>query len=777
MVRRTLVFAWLMLAIAGGCADEDSPTPVPVAARAEAISATSVEVSFSKRVDPDSVAAQRLAVTAPFGTPSDALEVAGARVDGDVLTVTTSEQVGGRPYALDLSSIRFEGITLADAPLSVSFRGFGLTPIELRLDTAGRVVPRGIDALITLDPDTGRARPDFARISMSDDDGDGVWVARTRARIGDDTYAARAVASNGSEAGALRSFTATSSETLVVELLAQLPLLPEFDPPVDPNPGDGKAPIRIILDDRPARALASPSFRSSVDRVTGEFDASLERLDPLEPIAGKPKAHELTLYAAIDQNRTLDGTEPATYPYLAFLVEGGEDFPQRGLTFVVHDETPQVIVVPVGNPALVPVTFRVDAGSAFLEPDGRLRGVYPGEGVFLTGELADAEDALGRLAADAFLGGERTTLEMKPRPDAPSVYEKTIFLKPNRPAGWKVVRCPTGVGCSELNRHVTSSGRAFPTVMKNLTTANRDAASDSSIAVADPANLSSVVAPDGTRSDYSGAMVSESGDDPPGPGRLFKQEAPDLVVAVGTSPLVTPIYIVGTWRDVNIPGTPLDIIARGDVLSLGEYDYDDGLAGRSPLIRDLDLPLDPGETPPIPGQPAFTATDGTRDPVAKSAGDADRTPLWVSWNGRDLYVATDPAGPGRDRFVIVSLESPTETHPSPWAKTGAVASSARTYFLAMEGDGDFASWFSLDSTGAETRIASAPASHGVVLEGALDLGALGPPPDRVWVSTAAYGTLNGDPLDASSQNPRGDGDFELETNELFEAELSRFRAR
>ncbi len=747
-----------------------------MAAAAEAVDANLVEVVFSRRVAPRSVHAPDLRITAPFEAASAALEVTSATVDGDVLSVSTSPQVGGRTYAIDITSLRFEEVELADAPASVSFRGFGLAPVTIRLDTNGRTLPASLDALVTLDPVTGRKKPDFARIPMSDSDGDGIFEASTRARISDETYAARAVGANGQEAGALASFTATSTAPVLVLLDPRLPSLPEFDPPTDPNPGDGRTLVRIILDDRPAHALLRPQLRSSV-AADGSFDSSLTRVDPVLPVVDKPRVYELLLSVAVDSNRRLDGDTPETYPYLAFLVEGDEDIPQRGVTFVAPDETPQVLVVPIANPSLVAITFRVDAGNAILEPDGRSRGVYPGEGVFLTGEFRDAEDALGRLAADAFSGGERATLEMSKRPDAPTVYEKIIFLPPNRPYGWKVVRCPSGAGCAELNRHVSSSGRAFPTVMKNLVTGNRDAASDSTIAVVDPSDLAHVMLPDGSVLDYSGARVSETGSDSAAPPMLFKQEAPDLVVTVGTTPLITPIYVVGTWRDVNIPGTPLDIIARGDVLSLAEYDYDDGLAGRNPLVRDLDLPVDPGEAPLVPGEPAFSATDGVKDPAARSAADPSRTTLSVAWNGRDLYVATQPATAGQDRFVLVSLDAPSATHASPWAKAGNVASSARTVFLAMEGDGDFSSWFRLDAAGAETRLETHPTGRGSALEGSIELGALGAVSDRVWVAVLTYGTLDGDPLQSAAQNPPGNGDFDVGATELVELDLAQYRAR
>ena len=63
---------------------------------------------------------------------------------------------------------------------------------------------------------------------------------------------------------------------------------------------------------------------------------------------------------------------------------------------------------------------------------------------------------------------------------------------------------------------------------------------------------------------------------------MFKQEVPDLVVDVKEAALETPVYVIGTWRDVNIPGSPADIIAGGQVIDLTETDYDAGLIGVLP---------------------------------------------------------------------------------------------------------------------------------------------------------------------------------------------------
>jgi hypothetical protein len=774
VVRRMAVLTLLFAA----CASDPPAAPVPIAATAEALDARTVAVTFTRRVA--SIDQGSLSIFTPFLSPEESLAIEGVEVSGEVLTIRTAQQRGGVLYAVRLGAISFEGVERADAPSQLNFEGFGVAPIELRLDANGLVVPAEITALVTIDPATSRYTADFQRVRLDDADGDRVYRASLFAQIDPDRiYAARAVSPDGGEAGALVSFTVTSTMTVVVEIPARLPQLPEFDPPVDTRPGDGFAPVRIVIDDRFARVVKNPQLKLSLDAM-GRFDIRLERLETLEPVPDKPRVYETIVEVAVDPQRRLGGMSADTFPYVTFLVNDGEDVNERGGSFEMPEEKPQLLVIPIANPSLVPVTFRIDAGSAILEPDRSLRGVYPGEGVFLTGEFPNAEDALGRLAADAFTGGERSTLEMAERPDAPGVYEKTIFLPPNRPYGWKVVRCPTGQGCSELNRHVTSSGRAFPTVMKNLTTSNDDAGGSESVRLIDPKNLDRVVLEDGSTADYSSARVSLTGMEAPSTSVMFKQEAPDLVVTVATEPLITPIYVVGTWRDVNIPERPTDIIMQGGTIELGPYDYDDGKMGRAPIVRDLMLPVDPGEAALPPGQPPYRGTDGDRDLRTRelSAG-TDRLPLWVSWNEHELYVATQLAPAGRDHFIVLSLDAPDGAPPTQWNKSGTSAAGTRTFFLAMEGDGDFAAWFRRGTTGTDdTRVdTGVTVGRGQVLEGTIDLSALMFSGESIWIASVAYGTADRGALDVARQNPMGNADPNLDRAELREIRLRDIRAR
>lgn len=759
--------------LAAACTPAAEPKVVPVAAEAVALGPTTVEITFSERLAGLDEAA--VEITRPFARPIDRLPVTEVSKEESKLRLTTAAQRGGELYSVALPGLRFSDIERADAPTQVNFVGFGTTKVVVILDARGHVTPPSLELLATINPTTFEYQDQLASFPLQEGPAQ-VYTATITARIDvGRRYGARAVGSDGRPAAQLSVFQVASADPVRVGLVPVLPRVPEFSPPVDPTPGDGRAPVRLILDDRPGRALVSPALRLSLD-ANGRFDGSAARVESLRPVAGKSRVFELIVEVAVDPARSLEGTSAETFPYVTFLVQGGEDLPQRGTTFEMKEERPQVIVIPIGNPALVPVTFRVDIGQAILELDRSVVGLFPGEGLFLTGEFPSAEDALGRLAADAFTGGERATLEMTERPDAPGVYEKTIFLPPNRPYGWKVVRCPTGEGCAELNRHVLSSGRAFPTVMKNLVTANVDAASDPSVKVIDPAHLDQVPLDTGP-ADYRQANVSADGTEAPGPAIMFKQEAPDLVVTVGREPVVTPIVVVGTWRDVNIPQRPVDLIRSGDSLDLGPFDYDDGTQGEAPPIRALELPLDPGAPVTRPGQPIFDATDGVLDASAQRLYQGPG--LSVSWNEEVLYVATEPATPGSDRFILIGLDPPDGSRAAHWAKGGQVATGPRQIFLAMEGDGGFVGWFRYGATpAADAQLMGngVAAKAGAVLEGTVDLAAagLGQARDRIWVAVLSYQTADGGAL--SAQSPTGNGNADLDAAELAEQALGPLRA-
>ncbi|MDP2345357.1 MAG: Ig-like domain-containing protein [Deltaproteobacteria bacterium] len=439
---------------------------------------------------------------------------------------------------------------------------------------------------------------DAARTLDTADDGD---VALDRR-----PYALMLVDGAGRLASALVPFVvpADVAADVVVTILPPLEIIDEpiVDalpaPPVDDNIGDGLRQVRIVVDDRASKELVTPSLKVSF-LADGSFDATFPQTLPLTAMTGDDAGYwEVTVGVRVDPARVVDGTTTETFPYFAFLSLGDLQLEALSVSVTAPDETPQTVRLSLGNPDWTPVTFRVDASKAYLNASGSERGVRAGEAVFLTGEWAQAVDALGSNCGDAFSGGEQTCLKMKeldpiPGERGPGVWSRTVWLPPGRPYGWKAVRCDAATGCGPLNRLVASSGRAFATVMKNLATDNVDAFADAACGIVDPINPSTTTAGAQTL-DYTGAAVFQgagTGGEPdpagtPDGARMFKQEVPDLVVVVANQALKTRVVHIGTWRDVNLGVTPQEILDDNLAVDLGLADYDDGFIGRFPPSRD-----------------------------------------------------------------------------------------------------------------------------------------------------------------------------------------------
>ena len=471
----TLLFAALAgAAAASACANPEACPAFDVIEKARATDATHVEVTLRCPVtgaSPETVSVAAytraeggLAVTAVAGT--------------QVLAVETAPQVGLATY-----TVRLDGVRAPDGAAvvaSANFVGLGdvdTAPVTLRVDDTYHQRLTEVHALVTFDPETGVFTHYSSLLPLADPDGDHVFTALARVavdplrtvstaddRLGPErqAYAARAVTRAGAALSRLVTFEIRDAAATTIAL-------PLSSVPEPPGP-EGLVAVHVTVDDTPARALTAPALRASID-ATGAFDPAFPTTLPLADADGDGR-WEGTAMVRIDPDRVIGGTTSESFPYVLFVASGGVDYPGVGTEVEARDESRVEAAIRVGNPALVPVTFRIDASRAYLDPAGAQRGLYPGEAVFLTGELGSAEDAFGQNAADAFTGGENVVLEMTPLAGHPGVWTRTLFLPPSRPYGWKAVRCPAGVGCAEINRHVTSSGRAFATVMKNLATEN-----------------------------------------------------------------------------------------------------------------------------------------------------------------------------------------------------------------------------------------------------------------------------------------------------------------
>jgi len=573
-----------------------------------------------------------------FNDPVDETSV------GDAFSITDFTTVPPQPFSLVARRTAEREVTLSSETSFIDGTRYTIVVDGVRT-TAGRVLEGTINftavaggfgdttsvRVVIRDVETARRHTDLSLLVTVGDDGffseslearpvvdeGGVFAASFDVVVdpartidpSDDTdvvvdrrpYALLLVDGAGRMASALIPFVVSDAAPVELEVDILPPLeivdqpvvdvLPE--PPVDQNPADGIKQVRIVVDDRAGRDLQSPQLKLSFG-ADGSFDQSFPRSVTLTPMTGDNAGYwEATVGVRVDPARVVDGSTTETFPYFAFLIEDGTEYEALSVSVVAPDETAQTIRLSLGNPEFTPVTFRVDASRAYLNTSGSQRGVHAGEAVFLTGEWQIAVDALGNNCGDAFSGGEQLCLKMREIPGKPGVWQRTIWLPPGRPYGWKAVRCDATAGCAPLNRLVSSAGRAFATVMKNLATDNVDAFADANVGIVD------VIAPQATQAagrtiDYSAATVFQgagAGSEPdpsgtPDGARMFKQEVPDLVVVVAQQPIITRVVHVGTWRDVNLGTTPQQIIAGSLSVDLSPSDYDDGFIGRFPPSRE-----------------------------------------------------------------------------------------------------------------------------------------------------------------------------------------------
>ncbi len=172
--------------------------------------------------------------------------------------------------------------------------------------------------------------------------------------------------------------------------------------------------------------------------------------------------------------------------------------------------------------------------------------------------------------------------------------------------------------------------------------------------------------------------------------------------------------------------------------------------------QDWSAPLDPGapiDTWTIDGQ-----LDGDAVQVVTGSG----VGLYAGVKGDVLYLATDAAGGGADRFVLLAGPSgPGAMQPAMWGKGGQVA--AWDAFVGNEESNGFNGWF-------DQSPAAASSAAGGVLEATIDLAArFGAMPDRVFVAAASYGTSDGGALQPASQLPATtDADALLDAGEYTE---------
>jgi hypothetical protein len=210
--------------------------------------------------------------------------------------------------------------------------------------------------------------------------------------------------------------------------------------------------------------------------------------------------------------------------------------------------------------ALYRVRFSVVPGFAFQDSAGMVRGIPRGERLYLTGTpLAAARAIDGHDLSVTSMGSARTDVTGWPqfeltatseRHEGQPIYGLSMLL-PRGSWAWKAAHGVEG--------EYQSPPPTLEKVYKTLATTN-----DGTGVRVDPATM---IAENGL--EYSGARLSEGGDEPPRQSVVFKREAPDEVCEVA-SDVECPFIVVGAWRDLSPE-------ASGRL-----RDYDDGLVPLAP---------------------------------------------------------------------------------------------------------------------------------------------------------------------------------------------------
>lgn len=141
-----------------------------------------------------------------------------------------------------------------------------------------------------------------------------------------------------------------------------------------------------------------------------------------------------------------------------------------------------------------------------------------------------------------------------------------------------------------------------------------------------------------------------------------------------------------------------------------------------------------------------------------AAGDGIK--LYASFNGKELYVATDAADRGEDVFILVT-DNTGRVATAPFGKAGTVATDG--IFLADEGENDFNGWFGVTGQADHQTEALPGRGH---LEGTLNLvEQFGVVPEIVYLAAVRYGGADGASILA--QAPIGNGNNNVEASEMF----------
>ncbi len=166
-----------------------------------------------------------------------------------------------------------------------------------------------------------------------------------------------------------------------------------------------------------------------------------------------------------------------------------------------------------------------------------------------------------------------------------------------------------------------------------------------------------------------------------------------------------------------------------------------------------------------PPAPLF-AIDGQLDAAYTEVATSTGGSIWVGLDGDVLYIATQPASDGLDRFLVLADE-PGAPVPAMWAKDGLVADYDA--FIGNEVDNGWSGWFDAANPGGPVV--------GAVLEGSINLAdQFGAVPETIHLAALSYFTPDGESLVPFMQVPAGNGDLDVTPDEFVEVTLSELEA-
>ena len=167
--------------------------------------------------------------------------------------------------------------------------------------------------------------------------------------------------------------------------------------------------------------------------------------------------------------------------------------------------------------------------------------------------------------------------------------------------------------------------------------------------------------------------------------------------------------------------------------------------------------------------PATWTLDGAVDTNAFLVASGGGLDLYAGILGDTLYVATQAASAGNDRFILLA-DTPGAMAPSVWSKAGNIAAPGA--YVGNEVDNNWSGWFSAAGSAATAS------SAGGFLEATIDLAAqFGSTPGTIHLAVASYPTADGTALVSALQVPPSvDGDGDVDAGEYQSINTCTIRA-